>query len=254
MDTASERAKSFGAAAQDYDRYRVGPPPAIVAEVTPAQCETVLDLGAGTGALTRLLAGRFPAVYAVEPDQRMRDVLAESCPGAVALDGVAERIPLPDASVDAVLVSSAWHWMDPALAIPEIARVLRPAGMLGIIWNRRDTTVPWVADLEDFRRTATDSDDWVGERIRYYLNEPWLPDGAPFAGVEVSALPWHVDLTRDEICGLLATFTGYLMAAPEERADIMRRFRDYVHGDDRLGTGETVRVPMLCHYWRAVRA
>ena len=128
MDTAPERAKSFGAAAQDYDRYRVGPPAAIVAEVTPAHCEAVLDLGAGTGALTRHLVGRFPTVFAVEPDQRMRDVLTGSCPSAVALDGVAEKIPLPDASVDAVLVSSAWHWMDPALAIPEIARVLRPGG------------------------------------------------------------------------------------------------------------------------------
>lgn len=254
MDTVSERSKSFGVAARDYDRYRVGPPPAIVAEVTPAHCEAVLDLGAGTGALTRLLAGRFPTVFAVEPDQRMRGVLAETCPAAVALDGVAERIPLPDASVDAVLVSSAWHWMDPAAAIPEIARVLRPAGMLGIIWNRRDTTVDWVADLEEFRRGATDSDDFVPERIRYYLEEPWLPAGAPFRGVEVSAVPWQAELTRDEICGLLTTYTGYLMAPPRQRAEIMRRFRDYVHGDDRLGRGEVVRMPMLCHYWRAVRA
>ncbi|HEU5333322.1 MAG TPA: class I SAM-dependent methyltransferase [Actinocrinis sp.] len=254
MDTAAVRAKSFGAAAQDYDRYRVGPPSAIVAEVTPAHCEAVLDLGAGTGALTRHLVGRFPAVFAVEPDQRMRDVLTESCPGAVALDGVAEKIPLPDASVDAVLVSSAWHWMDPALAIPEIARVLRPGGMLGIIWNRRDTTVPWVADLEDFRRSATDNDDSVGTAIRYYLEEDWLPAGAPLRDIEISALPWHADLTRDDICGLLATFTGYLLATPEEQAEIMRKFRDYVHGDARLGTGETVRVPMLCHYWRAVLA
>ena len=253
MDTAPERAKSFsfGTAAQDYDRYRPGPPAAIVAEVTPAHCEAVLDLGAGTGALTRSLVGRIPAVFAVEPDQRMRDVLTESCPGAVALEGVAEKIPLPDASVDAVLVSSAWHWMDPALAIPEIARVLRPAGMLGIIWNRRDTTVPWVSDLEDFRRAATDNDDSVGTAIRYYLEEDWLPPGAPFKDIVVSALPWHLDLTRDEICGLLTTFTGYLLATPQEQAEYMRRFRDYVYGDDRLGTGETVRVPMLCHYWRA---
>ncbi len=180
MPTASERAKSFGVAARDYDRYRIGPPPGIVDAVTQPGCETVLDLGAGTGALTRLLVRRFSTVYAVEPDQRMREVLAENCPEAVVLDGVAERIPLPAASVDAVLVSSAWHWMDPTLAIPEIARVLRPEGMLGIIWNRRDRSVPWVADLEDFRRRWTNSDDRVETRIRYFLEEQWLPVEAPF--------------------------------------------------------------------------
>jgi SAM-dependent methyltransferase len=254
MPTASERSKSFGVAARDYDKYRIGPPSAIVDAVTPAGCETVLDLGAGTGALTRLLVSRFPTVYAVEPDQRMRDVLAENCPEAVALDGVAERIPLPDASVDAALVSSAWHWMDPALAVPEIARVLRPEGVFGIIWNRRDKSVPWVADLEEFRRRWTNSDDRVETRIRYFLEEEWLPVGAPFRGVEVSVLPWQAGMTRDEICGLLATYSGYLMAPPEQKAALMRGFRDYVHGDDRLGAQETVRMPMLCHYWRAVRA
>jgi SAM-dependent methyltransferase len=254
MPTASERAKSFGTAAQDYDRFRVGPPPGIVAQVTPPHCEAVLDLGAGTGALTRLLVGRFPVVFAVEPDQRMRDVLAETCPEAVALDGVAERLPLPDASVDAVLVSSAWHWMDPKLAVPEIARVLRPGGMFATIWNRRDKSAEWVADMEEFRLRVTNSDDYVGERIQYYLEEPWLPADAPFRDIEVAALPWHADLTRDEICGLLATYHGYLLTSADSKAELTRAFRDYVHGDERMGSGETVRLPMLCHYWRAVRA
>jgi SAM-dependent methyltransferase len=252
MVTGSERAISSGAAFRD-DGYRAGPPPEIVDAVTPAVCSTVVDLAAGAGALTRLLIARFPAVFAVEPHPRMRRVLAATCPEAVALDGVAERIPLHDGCADAVLASGVWHWIDASLAIPEAARVLRPGGMLGIIWNRRDSAVPWVADLEDFRRRITNSDKLVESRIRYFLEEQWLPTGAPFARVEVSGLPWHAELTRDEICGLLTTSAGYRTATAARQAGMMREFRDYVHADDRLGTQHTVRVPMLSHYWRATR-
>jgi SAM-dependent methyltransferase len=249
----SVRATSFGGAAREYDRYRVGPPPEIVARITPSPCGSALDLGAGTGALTRLLLDRIPRVTAVEPDQRMRDVLAENCPGVTVLEGTAERIPLPDASVDAVVVSSAWHWMDPRRAIPEIGRVLRKSGTLGLVWNRRDRTVPWVSDLENFRRRVTRSDDQVEKNIRYYLEEPWLPDESPFADVEISALPWQATMTRNELCGLLTTFTGYITAPDERKPGIMREFTAYVNDDARLGSGDTVHVPMLCHYWRASR-
>lgn len=249
----SVRATSFGSVARDYDRYRVGPPPEIVARITPSPCGSILDLGAGTGALTRLLSGRIPEVIAVEPDQRMRDVLAENCPGVTVLEGTAERIPLPDARVDAAVVSSAWHWMDPLRAIPEIGRVLRESGTLGLIWNRRDRSVPWVSDLESFRRRVTRSDDQVEKYIRHYLEEPWLPSGAPFTDIEIDAIPWQAAMTRAELCGLLTTFTGYISAPEARKPGIMREFTAYVNDDARMGPGDTVHVPMLCHYWRARR-
>jgi SAM-dependent methyltransferase len=183
----------------------------------------------------------------------MREVLAENCPGATTLEGAAEHIPLPPASVDAVVMSSAWHWVDPDPAIAEIARVLRPAGTLALVWTRRDRSVPWVSDLEDFRRRVTKSDDRVQEQIRHYLEEPWLPAAAPFTDIVISSLSWDVELTREELLGMLTTFTGYLTAPPERKPGILREFTDYLNGDDRLGDGDLVRVPMLCHYWRARR-
>jgi SAM-dependent methyltransferase len=99
----------------------------------------VVDLAAGTGKLTRDLAPRFDEVLAIEPLAAMRDQLARAVPGARALEGTAERMPLADASADAVLVAQAFHWFDGRRALDEIARVLRPGGGLALLWN----TTPW---------------------------------------------------------------------------------------------------------------
>ena len=125
------RSMSFGLVAEEYDRYRPKLPEAALDWLLPPECQTALDLGAGTGAATRVLARRVPHVISVEPDPRMRAVIAGDTPQAQVLEGRAEAIPLKDGSVDVVLVCSAWHWMDPDLAVPEIARVLRPAGCGG---------------------------------------------------------------------------------------------------------------------------
>jgi ubiquinone/menaquinone biosynthesis C-methylase UbiE len=120
------RRLSFGSVAADYDRYRPAPPPQALDWLIPPDATAVLDLAAGTGTVTRLLIGRAARVVAVEPDERMRAVLAARCPEAEVLEGRGEDIPLPDASVDAVAIASAWHWLDPDRAVPEIVRVLRP--------------------------------------------------------------------------------------------------------------------------------
>src|ERR1700690_3472885 len=135
MTSREERAMSFGSIAVDYDRLRPGPPPDAVDWLLPAGSQTVVDLGAGTGLLSRALAGKAAHVIAVEPDARMRAVLEARSPGVRALAGKGEAIPLPDASADGVFVSSAWHWMDPDLAVPEIGRVLRDGGRFGLIWT-----------------------------------------------------------------------------------------------------------------------
>jgi SAM-dependent methyltransferase len=107
----------------------------------------VLDLAAGTGKLTRELVATGADVVAVEPVAEMRAVLAESLPSARALPGAAEAIPLQDGSVEAVTVGQAFHWFRGDEALAEIHRVLRSEGRLGLVWNFRDETVPWVAEL-----------------------------------------------------------------------------------------------------------
>ena len=108
----------------------------------------VLDLGAGTGKLTATLVALGVEVIAVEPDPAMLSELRRALPSVRALPGSAEAIPLPDASVDAVLAGHALHWFDMDVAGPEIARVLVPDGILAGLWNVIDDRVDWVGGLE----------------------------------------------------------------------------------------------------------
>ncbi len=119
---------SFGAAAVTYERARPSYPDEAIDWLLPPGARRVLDLGAGTGKLTRGLRDRGLDVVAVEPSAGMRDQLARVLPGVRALAGTAERIPLAGHAVDAVLVAQAWHWVDPARAVPEAARVLAAGG------------------------------------------------------------------------------------------------------------------------------
>lgn len=109
---------------------------------------TVLDLGAGTGKFTPRLLATGASVIAVEPVAAMLDKLAAAHPDVRPLVGTADAIPLPDASVDAVVCAQAFHWFATAEALDEIHRVLKPGGRLGLVWNMRDARVPWVAGMD----------------------------------------------------------------------------------------------------------
>ncbi len=150
-------AAGFDRAADAYERGRPGYPADAVAHLAAhfrlGEGVTVLDLAAGTGKLTRMLATTGATLIAVEPVEGMRRVLATAVPGALVLAGTAEHIPVEDGSADAVTVAQAFHWFDADRAVAEIARVLRPGGGLGLIWNTFDTSVPWVEAL----RTLVDA-------------------------------------------------------------------------------------------------
>lgn len=120
---------------EDYERGRPGWPAGAIRVAALAPEAAVLDLGAGTGKLTRLLLSAFEQVTAVEPSEPMRRVLERLCPGVTALSGTGQDIPLPDASVDAVFAGQAFHWLDEERAVAEIARVLRPGGAVVLMWN-----------------------------------------------------------------------------------------------------------------------
>jgi ubiquinone/menaquinone biosynthesis C-methylase UbiE len=143
-------AVGFARSAEAYDRARPEYPPDAIAwlaeRIGLRSGRTVLDLAAGTGKLTRPLAGTGATVVAVEPVAEMRARIGDAA--ARALDGTAEAIPLGDASVDAVTVGQAFHWFDAPVALGEIHRVLRPGGALALVWNRRPLEDPVHAAIE----------------------------------------------------------------------------------------------------------
>jgi SAM-dependent methyltransferase len=136
------RELSFDRVADEYERTRPTYPPELLEQLPLDADAAVLDLGAGTGKLTRVLAGLYGDVTAVEPLGNMRTMLERVVPGVVALPGSAERIPLHDGSVDGVFAAQAFHWFDKPVALPEITRVLRTRGIFAIVWNEGDDDRP----------------------------------------------------------------------------------------------------------------
>jgi SAM-dependent methyltransferase len=163
----------------------------------------VLDLGAGTGKLTSRLVERGLDVVAVDPIAEMLEMLRVSLPDTPALLGTAEDIPLADNSVDAVLVAQAWHWFNPARAIPEVARVLRPGGRLGLVWNTRDERSGWVRELG--RIIGRD-----GDPMRDHVT---LPE--PFTDVQRHQVEWTNYLTPQALIDLVAS-RSYCITSPTQ--------------------------------------
>ena len=247
MADREARRLSFGSVADDYDRYRPAPPPQALDWLVPPGARAVLDLAAGTGLVTRGLIGRAARVVAVEPDARMRAVLAARCPQAEVLDGRGEDIPLPDASVDAVVISAAWHWLDPAQAVPEITRVLRAGGTLGVMWTTRDDRVPWVAELNALAPESREADRPVeaGRRRRAVT----FPAGTPLSPPEERRVEFSLPMTRDQLGGLFGTYSGVITLGLEQRAAFSRRVAAFL---DRQ-PWDRVDLPMICRCLRSTR-
>jgi SAM-dependent methyltransferase len=143
------RARSFGSVAAQYEHGRPGYSREAILWLLGSQPLEVLDLGAGTGKLSAAIAAAGHSVIALEPLAQMREFLTAKLPGVRVLDASAEEIPLESASVDAVLAGAAFHWFDQTRALPEILRVLRDPGILGLLGNGFDRSVGWVAHLGD---------------------------------------------------------------------------------------------------------
>jgi SAM-dependent methyltransferase len=215
----------FGAAAEAYERGRPSYPEAgvqlLVDELDIGPGRDVLDLGAGTGKLTCLLVRTGAPVVAVEPVAAMRALL--TC--APVLDGTAEAIPLGDASVDAVVVGQAFHWFDPEPALAEIARVLRPGGGLGLIWNERDERVPWVDALGRIV-------NWQVERP-YQRHRDWaavVDASGRFSPVEHRQLPHEQEVDADALVDRMLSTSYVATWSSERQATVAAEVRALVAG------------------------
>jgi ubiquinone/menaquinone biosynthesis C-methylase UbiE len=214
-------AATFDTAAELYDSVRPGFAEAAVDWVLPEATGPVLDLAAGTGKLTASLVARGLDVVAVDPAPNMLAVLRRRLPTVDARVGRAEQIPLPDASVDAVLVGAAFHWFTRPTAEQEIARVLRPGGRLGLLGYRR-TPDSWVAEVFDEALQSS------GVQAEEYSREEVIPDVRWFGPPERAEFAHTQTLRADQIADLLAS-RSYVIALPAaERAALLDRVRSGV--------------------------
>ena len=247
-------ASSFGGAAAAYAEHRPGYAPAAVRwALSPAPGRRVLDLGAGTGKLTCALVALGVSVTAVEPDPAMLAELRKALPSVRALEGAAEAIPLPDASVDAVVAGHALHWFDMAVAGPEIARVLAPGGILAGLWNVLDTRVDWVSGLERVGGTAAVGprdtiSGWRAATAAAHL--PREGRSARFGSPEQAEFPHDQHYTAESLVAKIATHAGLLVMPPRERQAVLDRIRVFL-----ATTPDTARreftLPMLTAVLRA---
>jgi SAM-dependent methyltransferase len=240
---------SFGAIGDQYAQFRPPPPPEVLDVLLPAEASAVVDVGAGTGNLTRLLVERVQHVTAVEPDPRMCRVLAERVPQASALEAAAEQMPLPDGSQDAVLASSAWHWVDARRAVPEAARVLRAGGRLGVIWTSPDREQDWVRRLWSMMRP--DGPALGRERKRRKLR---LPAGEPFAPERGPlAVRFTRRFARSQLLGLAGTYSGVITLGVEQRQAFLVQLEERLATDERFEDPAGIEVPMVAYCWYADR-
>jgi SAM-dependent methyltransferase len=233
---------SFGSAAAAYERGRPSYPPEAIDWLLPRGARQVLDLGAGTGKLTTRLVERGLEVVAVDPIPDMLEVLRTSLPETSALLGTAEEIPLPDNSVDAVLVAQAWHWVDPERAIPEVARVLRPGGRLGLVWNTRDERLGWVRELG--RIIGSDGDPG--------RTEVSLP--APFTALERRRVEWTNYLTQQALIDLVASRSYCITSPAEVRTRTLDQVRELLATHPALANSTGLALPYVTVCIRATLA
>ena len=230
------RADSFGLAADEYERGRPSYPRSAVEWLVPPGARVAVDLGAGTGKLTRLLISHGLDVVAVEPSPEMRERLAADLPANTrCLAGRAEHVPLPDNSVDVVLVAQAWHWFDTALAAPEIARILKPGGQLGLLWNIRDERVEWVAELSRILREVAPSN----------LNSENPVVGAPFGPIERFDVEWTATLGRATLRDMVASRSYFITSSPDRQVATLNAVQDLFDTHAQLTGSSTIQMPYV---------
>lgn len=237
-------AAAFDRAADVYDAARPSYPADAVSWLTEGVEGPVLDLGAGTGKLTSALVDRGFDVVAVDPSPEMLRVLHERLPEVELRQGSAESIPLSVGSVGLVLAAQAWHWVDADRAVPEVARVLRPGGRLGLIWNERDESIGWVRELGELMDAGSAAFDDESDPVV----------GAPFGELEKHETRWVQALTPDGLLDLARSRSYFITKDPEGQAAVIQSLRRLLREHPDLAGRDTIELPYVTRSYRAARA
>ncbi len=238
-----ELGRSFEAGGEHYDRIRPGYPAESADWLLPAGARDAVDVGAGTGKFTALLADRGLHTVAVDPSPDMLAQLRQALPGVTAVAGSAEITGLAASAFDVCTVAQAWHWCDPLPASTEAARILRPHGVLGLIWNQLDTSIPWVHRLSRIMH--------AGDVIRPHFRPVVGPE---FTGLERHLARWEDTVTPAEITELAQSRSYYLAAEEATRARVLNNLHWYLHEHLGHGSGAALQLPYLTQTWRARKA
>lgn len=223
----------YSAESESYERGRPGYPTHLVEELLDTlavdEDTPVLDVGAGTGKLTRQVVQRVAWIAAVEPVAEMRDQLRRHVPQAAAISGVAEALPFAPDSVGAVLCAQTFHWLDGAKALAEFARVLRPEGGLGLIWNTKDENVEWVAEVEALIDEAHDS------ATPRYKTGQWrraFEDASGWRPLQRLAGTHLQPCTRDDVVSRVLSSSAVGALDPKGRERVATAARRILEGHD----------------------
>lgn len=242
-DARPRVAGTFATGADRYERLRPDHPLEAVRFCVPLRAADVVDIGAGTGKLTRALVDEGHRVVAVEPSAAMRETLATAMPGVRVLATSAEATGLADRGMDAATFAQSWHWVEVPTASAELERIVRPGGVVSMLWTMLDDDVPWLARVQ----AAMHSTDRAWQRLPGRDQEAWArpPQGA-FGRVERHTVSWSARLTRADLVAMVTTRSYYLEAPPGEQRVLLDRVRDAVErefpggGDD-----ETIDLPYV---------
>ena len=243
MTDQPDLARSFGAVAAAYDRGRPDYPAAAVEWLVGRDAATIVELGAGTGKLTRSLVAAGHDVHATDPDAAMLEVLRERLPDVRTTVAGAEEIPAGDHSVDLVIAAQAFHWFDHRRALPEIARVLKNGGHLALVWNERDARIPWVRRLGAL----------IGSQEQLRDPVPVIEagvDGRPlFEPVQRAHSKHWQDINRDSIVDLVLSRSNVASLPPEGReaklAEVLAFYDEFGRGYDGM------QLPYVTDCYRA---
>ncbi|SDI95201.1 Methyltransferase domain-containing protein [Frankineae bacterium MT45] len=245
-------AATFDGAADVYDRARPGFPDAALDWILPGDAREVLDLGAGTGKLTRSLVARGLTVTAIDPSPNMLARLREHFPTIDSRLGSAEAIDLPDASVDAVVVGSAFHWFDRPAADAEMARVLRPGGVAGLLWNRRDPASSTFNAFDAASVAASRSMGRTAKQLRPEQNTPIELDRHFFATTERRDFDHSQALSVDGVLELISSRSYVIAMDADERSQLLATIRARLEAE--VPSGELIDVGYTTIALRAARA